>query len=98
MKYTKANYETLWDQSRQHAPNGEPSPLGFETRLRAAMAGAVPNGLEEMGRFSWRFTLASVPVLIFVAVLIGTQNPGYLPEGIGGVVSQWSALLPLELL
>lgn len=98
MKDTNPKYDTVWNESREHAPFGSPHSLGFETRLRAAIASAVPTGLEEVGRFSWRFTFASVPLLVILAVFLAFQNPGYLPEGIGGVVSQWSALLPLDLL
>lgn len=93
----KTLLEETVDRAREHEPFGEPNSLGFETRLRAAMSEIVPSEFEILGRLSWRFSLACLPVILVASVVAGLQSPGFLPEGLGGVVSQWSVMIPVDL-
>ncbi len=97
MKQEKSRYEAALELARECRPFGEPSAFGFETRLRASLSEAFPSSAEMLARLSWRFTFACFPVLVISALFVGIQNSGFLPEGIGGVVSQWTMLLPVNL-
>lgn len=95
---THTPFETLVARARCHEPFGEPNSFGFETCLKAAIADSAPSGIELIGRLSWRFTIACLPLLLVAFVLLGFQHSDFLPEGLGGVVSQWSFLIPGDLL
>lgn len=97
MKQEKTKYEATLDLARECHPFGDPSTFGFETRLRASLSEAFPSSAEMLASLSWRFTFACVPVLVAATLFVGIQSSGFLPEGIGGVVSQWSMLLPVNL-
>ncbi len=90
--------ESLFEKARAHEPHGEVTTFGFETRLRAALSDQIPGSLELFGNLSWRFTMACLPLLLLSAYLMGVHESGFLPEGLGGVVGQWSALIPGGLL
>lgn len=95
---TNTDYDSCLAKARIHEPFGGPTSFGFETRLRSAIAERIPSELEEMGRFSWRFTFASLPLLGCVSLFLGLNHSGFFPEGLGGVLSQWSLYLPIDLL
>lgn len=98
MMKTRISLETLLEQARGHEPFGEPNAFGFEMSLRASLAESVSPEWEVMSRISWRFTIACLPVLVFASCFFGFKNSGFFPEGLGGVVSQWSALISGDLL
>ncbi|MDF1656398.1 MAG: hypothetical protein P1U58_02230 [Verrucomicrobiales bacterium] len=97
MMKTNTPLETLFDEARGHEAFGEPNPFGFETRLQSAIAESGLSGIEVMGRLSWQFTIVCLPLLLTASLLLGFQNSGFLPEGLGGVVSQWSLLIPVDI-
>ncbi len=89
--------EHLFEKAKEILPFGEAGEFGFETRLRPAMADA-PLGFSEMiARFSWRFSFAVLPVAIGIAVFLAFQQHGVLPEGLGGLIVQWSQYFPVEI-
>jgi len=93
----KTPLEKLFEQARGHQPLGDPGSFGFETRLRAALGDAGSSEIELLARLSWRFTLAALPVVLVAALFVGFQHAEFLPEGLGGVISQWSLLFPGDL-
>jgi len=86
--------ESLFKRAAAHEPFGQPGEFGFETRLRAALCGSESSTADWIARFSFRFSAALLPVLLAVAAVIAFQNYGHLPEGVGGFVAHWLALLP----
>ncbi|MDF1862837.1 MAG: hypothetical protein P1U87_21655 [Verrucomicrobiales bacterium] len=89
--------KNLFKRARDYAPFGDASDFGFETRLRAALSDASPTVADWVARFSWRFSVACLPLAIGFAVFLATQQHGQLPEGIGGFVAHWSSYLPVEI-
>lgn len=93
--------EALLAEARRHRPFGDPSELGFETRLRAALgelSHCTPPTLADcLARLSWRFAVASLPVALAAAAFLAITHRDALPDGMGGLVHQWSELLPLDL-
>lgn len=87
----------LIEEARSFSPFGEPADFGFETRLRAAIAGADLSLADWVARFSWRFSVACLPVFLGLAVFLTIQHHGSLPEGFGGIVAHWREFLPLEI-
>jgi hypothetical protein len=89
--------DRLFAEARLHQPFGEPSSVGFETRLRAALAKATPGFAEIFAIFSWRFAAASLPIALAAFVFLAMRHQYALPDGVGGLVTQWADLLPLPI-
>ena len=89
--------EEFFEEAKDILPFGEAGEFGFETRLRAAMSDASLGFSEAVARFSWRFSFAVLPVAIGIAVFLAFQQHGVLPEGLGGLMAQWSQYLPVEI-
>lgn len=87
----------LLAEARRHAPFGEPSGFGFETRLRAVLAAAAPGFAETLASLSWRFAAACLPVALAVFVFLALSHRHSLPDGVGGLVTQWAGLLPIGI-
>lgn len=88
----------LLADARLHLPFGEAPNLGFETRLRAALAAAAAPGLGEcLATLSWRFAAAGLPLAAAAALFLAFGHRHALPEGVGGLVTHWAAQLPLPL-
>lgn len=85
--------DRLFGEVRPYLPFGEPSPLGFETRLRAALAVAPASLAECLARLSWRFAAASLPPALAAALFLVLSHRHSLPDGVGGLVGQWAGLL-----
>lgn len=83
----------LFAEARRHRPFGEPSGFGFETRLRAVLAAPVPGFAETLASLSWRFAAACLPVALAAFVLLAASHRHSLPDGVGGLVTQWAGLL-----
>lgn len=83
--------------ARSHRPFGEVTDFGFETRLRASLPEIAPSLSEWIARFSWRFSAASLPLLVAVTVFLALQQSGFVPEGFSGFVANWSNYLPIDL-
>ncbi len=84
----------LFKWAASHEPFGTPNDFGFETRLRAALAGAEPSVSEWIARFSFRFSAAVLPVILTVVSIIAFQNYGTPPDGLGGILAHWLSYLP----
>jgi len=89
--------EQLLAEARLHQPFGEPSSFGFETRLRAALAKATPGFAEIFASLSWRFAAASLPIALAAFVFLAMRHQHALPDGVGGLVTQWAGFLPLPI-
>ena len=87
----------LFTEARLHQPFGEPSSFGFETRLRAALAKATPGFAEVFASLSWRFAAASLPIALAAFVFLAMRHQHALPDGVGGLVTQWAGFLPLPI-
>ena len=87
--------EPLLESARGYRPFGEPDSFGFETRLRAALGDVPPSLSECLSRLSWGVSAVSLPLLVLAAVFLAWQQSFLLPDGVGGVVSQWSNWLPV---
>ena len=87
----------LLAEARLHLPFGAPSDVGFETRLRASLGAAAPGLGECLATLSWRFAAAGLPLAAAAALLLAFGHRHALPEGVGGLVTQWAAQLPLPL-
>ena len=87
----------LFTEARSHQPFGEPSSFGFETRLRAALAKATPGFAEVFASLSWRFAAASLPIALGAFVFLAMRHQHALPDGVGGLVTQWAGFLPLPI-
>lgn len=87
----------LFTEARLHQPFGEPSSFGFETRLRAALAKATPGFAEVFAILSWRFAAASLPIALVAFVFLAMRHQHALPDGVGGLVTQWAGFLPLAI-
>lgn len=85
----------LFQLARGHRPFGDPHPIGFDTRLRAALAGAEPSAVEWLTRLSLRFSAASLPTLLALAAFLAYHHAGLPPEGVGEFVAHWAGFLPL---
>ncbi len=83
--------------ARLHQPYGEPGSCGFETRLRAALAASAPGLFDCLATFSWRFAVPGLPLASAAALFVALRHEFALPDGVGGLVTQWSGLLPLAL-
>jgi hypothetical protein len=94
---TKDPLTSLLEAARKHSPFGEPGDFGFETRLRSALQESTPSVADLVARFSWRFSFASLPLLLALAAFLAFQQHGQLPEGLGGFVAHWTSYLPVEL-
>ncbi len=97
MKTNDPILSTLFARARLHQPFGEPSSFGFETRLRSALAVAKPGFTEILASLSWRFAAASLPIAIAAFVFLATRHQHLLPDGVGGLVTQWAGFLPLPI-
>ncbi len=91
----------ILEAARKQSPFGDAGDFGFETRLRA-MLRANPLGgsltvTDWIARFSWRFSVACLPVLLALAYFLAFQQHGQLPEGISGFVTNWSQYLPVDI-
>lgn len=89
--------DRLLAEARRHRPFGEASSFGFETRLRAALATAAPSFAECLASLSWRFSATVFPLILAAFVFLTMRHHDTLPEGVGGLVSQWAGLLPLPI-
>lgn len=89
--------DPLFAEARLHQPFGEASSFGFETRLRAALAVATPGFAEIFASLSWRFAATSFPIALAAFVFLAMRHQHILPEGVGGIVTQWAGLLPLPI-
>ncbi len=93
--------DRLLAEARLHRPfseTGEPSAFGFETRLRAALAGSSPGGFADcLASLSWRFSAACLPLALAAALFLAMSHRHALPDGVGGLVTQWAGLLPLGI-
>jgi len=94
--------QSLIREAKCHAPFGEASAFGFETRLRSALAGGAVAGTDLsladwFAKFSWRFSAACLPLALTFVVFLTIRHPYPLPEGVGGLVAHWMEILPLEL-
>lgn len=87
----------LFEKAKSVEPYGEAGDFGFETRLRAALAEGQIGFSEYLARLSWRFSFAVLPIAIGIAVFLAFQQHGDLPEGIGGLVAQWSQYIPVGI-
>ena len=89
----------LFNDARAFAPFGEANSFGFETRLRAALAGAGSDlsVADWIARFSWRFSAAFLPIVLGFAIFLTVQNRNTLPDGVGGLVAHWAEFIPLEI-
>ncbi|MDF1851746.1 MAG: hypothetical protein P1U85_12990 [Verrucomicrobiales bacterium] len=87
----------LFGEAKSHAPHGEPSDFGFETRLRAALPEMTPSLADWIATFSWRFSAATLPLLVAMTVFLAMEQPGWVPEGVSGFVANWSSYLPIDL-
>ena len=87
----------LFTEARLHQPFGEPSSFGFETRLRAALAKSTPGFAEVFASLSWRFAAASLPIALAAFVFLAMRHQHALPDGVGGLVTQWTGFLPLPI-
>tara|TARA_R110000850_G_scaffold36847_2_gene97060 strand:- start:2369 stop:2659 length:291 start_codon:yes stop_codon:yes gene_type:complete len=87
----------MFQAARNHRPFGKPGDFGFETRLRASLKQVSPSLADWVSHLSWRFSLVCVPVLVAGALFASLQTQGFLPEGIGGFVAQWTELIPFTL-
>jgi hypothetical protein len=87
----------LFTEARLHQPFGEPSSFGFETRLRAALVKATPGFAEVFASLSWRFAAASLPIALAAFVFLAMRHQHALPDGVGGLVTQWAGFLPLPI-
>ena len=87
----------LFTEARLHQPFGEPSSFGFETRLRTALAKATPGFAEVFTILSWRFAAASLPIALVAFVFLAMRHQHALPDGVGGLVTQWAGFLPLPI-
>ena len=89
--------DRLFAEARLHSPCGEALDFGFATRLRAVLAAsdAEPAFADLIARFSWRFSAACLPLAIGLTIFLTIQYHFSLPEGVGGLVTQWMDLLPL---
>ncbi len=93
--------DRLLAEARLHLPfteDGEPSDFGFETRLRAALAASASGGLADcLASLSWRFSAACLPLALAAAIFLATNHRHALPDGVGGLVTQWAELLPFGI-
>jgi hypothetical protein len=89
--------DRLFAEARRHAPFGEPSGFGFETRLRAVLAAPAAGFAETLASLSWRFAAACLPVALAAFVFLAVSHRHSLPDGVGGLVTQWAGLLPLGI-
>ena len=89
--------DRLFAEARRHAPFGEPSGFGFETRLRAALGAAAPGLAETLASLSWRFAAAFLPAALGAFVFLAVSHRHALPDGVGGLVTRWAGLLPLGI-
>ena len=89
--------DRLFAEARGHLPFGEPRHFGFETRLRAALAASSPGFTECLASLSWRFSAAFLPLILAAFVFLAMRHHHALPDGVGGIVSQWAGLLPLPI-
>ena len=90
--------DRLFVGARRHHPFGEPSSFGFETRLRAALAADGQAGLVDcLAKFSWRFAAACLPVALGFALFLAMSHRHALPDGVGGLVTQWAGLIPIGI-
>lgn len=89
--------ENLIASAREHLPFGEAPEFGFETRLRSLLAERRPGLADCLASFSWRFAAASLPIAFAALTFLALQHQHALPDGFGGVVEQWSGLLPFGL-
>ncbi len=89
--------ESVLAAAREHLPHGEAPAFGFETRLRALLAERRPGLADYLASFSWRFAAASLPLAVAAIAFLALQHQYGLPDGFGGVLAQWSGLLPFGL-
>jgi len=89
--------DPLFAEARGHHPFGEPVDFGFETRLRAALGASGPGFAECLASLSWRFSAAFLPLILAAFVFLAMRHHHALPDGVGGIVSQWAGLLPLPI-
>ena len=89
--------DRLFAEARLHPPFGEPGTFGFETRLRAGLAASAPSFAETLASFSWRFSAAFLPLILAAFVFLAMRHHHALPDGVGGIVTQWAGLLPLPI-
>lgn len=104
MKHEDTPLDRLLAAARDHAPfaaSDGASALGFETRLRAALAdgaqGASSALAECLAKLSWRFAAASLPLALAAAVVLALSHRHALPDGVGGIVTQWAGLFPVGI-
>ena len=97
MNTNEPHLDRLFAEARLHQPFGEPSAFGFETRLRAALAKATPGFAEIFASLSWRFAAASLPIALAAFVFLAMRHQHALPDGVGGLVTQWAGFLPLPI-
>lgn len=93
----KPTLESLFAAAREHSPFGEAPEFGFETRLLALLSETRPGVADYLASFSWRFAAASLPLAVAVLAFLALQHQHGLPDGFGGVVAQWTGLLPFGL-
>jgi hypothetical protein len=91
------SFDRLFAEARLHQPFGESSSFGFEARLRTALATATPGFTEIVASLSWRFAAASLPIALAAFVFLAMQHQYILPDGVGGLVTQWAGFLPLPI-
>jgi hypothetical protein len=89
--------DRLLGEARAHLPFGEAPDFGFETRLRAALAAARPGLGDCLAALSWRFAAAGLPLALGAALFLAMSHRHALPDGLGGLVTQWAGQLPLPL-
>ena len=90
--------EKLLAEAREVSPFGEPQDFGFETRLRAGLAAIEPSVSDAIASLSWKFSLASLPILVAIAVFLAFQQQTHLLQsGIGDFVINWSHYLPVDI-
>lgn len=90
--------KSLLEDAKNWSPFGEPRELGFETRLRARMAGLEPGVMDSIATLSWRFALTCLPVLLAVAAFLAMQQQSdFLSSSVGEFVSQWTGYLPVDI-
>jgi len=85
----------LFRLASEWRPFGDPHHIGFDTRLRAAIAAAESSTTEWLTRLSWRFSAASLPLLLALGAFLAYRHAGMPPEGIGDFVAHWAGYLPV---
>ena len=95
---TNDPFKHLIREARRYSPFGEVSDFGFETRLRANLSTAEPGVFDAIASLSWKFSIASLPVILAIGVFLAVQQQyDLLPQGVGNFVAQWSNYLPVEI-